>query len=161
MTAKEYLQQIEVLNKKINHRIREAECLHALITGGALAYNPDKIQTSVGRVQEERLEKYIDMQREINESIKDMVDLKHKIIREIHCIDAGNKTATYIEILFRRYIELTPLTRIAEEMGYNYKWLCQLHGFALATFDEQVLNDDSWEDNRPLRRWNRNDKGNL
>ena len=139
MEAKEYLQQIEILNKKINHRIREAERLHALITGGALAYNPDKIQTSVGRVQEERLEKYIDMQREINELIDEMVSSKHKVIGEIHQINAGNKTATYIEILFRRYIELTPLTRVAEEIGYNYKWLCQLHGFALATFDQQIL----------------------
>lgn len=145
MTAKEYLQQIELLNKKINHRIREAERLHALITGGALTYNPDKIRTSVSRAQEERLERYIDMQREINESIEDMVDLKHKIIREIHCIDAGDKTATYIEILFRRYIELTPLTKIAEEMGYNYKWLCQLHGFALTTFAEQVLSQPKHE----------------
>ncbi len=139
MTAKEYLQQIEVLNKKINHRTKEAERLHALITGGALTYNSDKIQTSVSRVQEERLERYIDMQREINELIENMVDLKHKIIGEIHRIDAGDKTATYIEILFRRYIELTPLTRIAEEIGYNYKWLCQLHGFALVTFGEQIL----------------------
>lgn len=139
MTAKEYLQQIEVLNKKINHRIREAERIHALITGGALTYNADKIQTSVGRAQEERLEKYIDMQRETNELIDEMVRAKHKVIGEIHHINAGDKTATYIEILFRRYIEFTPLTKIAEEMGYNYKWLCQLHGFALATFDEQVL----------------------
>lgn len=145
MTAKEYLQQIEILNKKINHRIREAERLHAIITGGALTYNPDKIQTSVGRVQEERLEKYIDMQREINELIDEMVRAKHKVIGEIHHIDAGNKTATYIEILFRRYIEFAPLTKIAAEMGYNYKWLCQLHGYALATFDEQVLSQPKHE----------------
>lgn len=145
MTAKEYLQQIEVLNKKINHRIREAERLHALITGGALAYNPDKIQTSVNKAQEERLDKHIDMQKEISGLIDDMVDMKHKVIGEIHHIDAGDKTATYIEILFRRYIELTPLTKIAAEMGYNYKWLCQLHGFALATFTEQVLSQPQSE----------------
>lgn len=145
MTAKEYLQQIEVLNKKINHRIREAERLHALITGGALTYNPDKIQTIVGRVQEERLEKYIDMQREINELIDEMIRAKHKVIGEIHQINAGEKTATYIEILFRRYIELTPLTRVAEEIGYNYKWLCQLHGLALKTFDKQVLSQPKHE----------------
>ena len=140
MTAKEYLQQIEKLNILITHNIDQ---LMELKSFGAKAvdYSADRVQTSPGNSMESIVERWVDMEEKLNRMIDDYVDRKYKVIREIHEIE----DTRYIQILYKRYIEFKSLHKVALEMGYDYKWLCRLHGHALEAF-ACVLNNTTKHD---------------
>ena len=146
MKAKEYLRQVIILDTKINQRLQEADALYSTITGRALSYNRDKVQTSVSRLIEEKMDRYNDLQREIDEMIDELILIKHQIINEIHSINAGENTKVYIEILYRKYVEKQSFKQIAKEIGYDYKWLCKLHGRALQCFQKQVMENTNKHD---------------
>lgn len=42
----------------------------------------------------------------------------------------------YKNILYFKYIKGYGLTKVANEIGYNYKWTCELHGNALARYKQ-------------------------
>ena len=42
----------------------------------------------------------------------------------------------YKNILYFKYIKGFGLTKVANEIGYNYKWTCELHGHALAKYKQ-------------------------
>lgn len=146
MKAKEYLRQVIILDTKINQHLQEADALYSTITGRALSYNRDKVQTSVSRMIEEKLERYNDLQREIDEMIDELILIKHQIINEIHSINAGENTKAYIEILYRKYIDKESLKQIAKDIGYEYKWTCKLHSRALLCFQSQILDNTTKHD---------------
>lgn len=135
MTAKEYLSQLRLLDIKINQKIKEAEELKALaFNTGAISAEGEKVQTSLsgsGR-QYDTIEKYADLQAEIDSEIDRYVDLKHKIINEIHQLSDPR----YVEILHRRYVDGEKFEKISVDMNYDYKWTCKLHGKALLVFEE-------------------------
>lgn len=140
MNAKEYLRQIEVLDKKIEQRIEESEALHALITGGAISYDSDKVQSSIhGNTQEDRLCSYMDLRNEIDSLIEELADLRHTIIGQIHELEAGKYTSLYVDILYKKYVDCNSLHDISEELHYDYRWICKLHGRALQCFGNQIL----------------------
>lgn len=135
MTAKEYLQRIEKLNIQISHHIDQ---LMELKTFGAKAvdYSADRVQTSPSNSMENIVGRWVDMEAKLNTMIDSYVDLKYQVIREIHQLE----DTRYIQILYKRYIEFKPLRTIAVEMGYDYKWLCHLHGQALEDFNRIINN---------------------
>lgn len=136
VTAKTYLQQIEVLNLKIDHKIKQLEDLKLMSrTTKSLDYSADRVQTSPDDKMSSMIGKYIDLEREINGDIDEFVSLKNKVINEIHSLS----NPTFIQILFKRYVEMKSLRRVARETGYEYKYACKLHGEALICFYEEVI----------------------
>lgn len=135
MTAKEYLSQLRLLDIKINQKIKEAEELKALaFNAGALSAEGEKVQTSLSGSsrQCDMIEKYVDLQTEIDSEIDKYVDLKHKIINEIHQLSDSR----YVDILHKRYVDGEKFEKISVDMNYDYKWTCKLHGKALLAFKE-------------------------
>lgn len=134
MTAKQYLSQIRRLDMMINQRIDEAEALIGIAVGlRSPELKRDVVQTSPsGDSIGNTMNKYIDLQREINDMIDRFVDLKHKIIGEIHAVP----DIRYSELLYHRYVEYMSFTQIAEVMHYEYKYICRLHGMALKCFQK-------------------------
>lgn len=145
LTAKQYLSSLKMLNIKINHKIQEVEELRALsFSTGGLAADNERVQTSPsgdGR-QIALVNRYVDLEAEINRLIDKYVDRKDKIINEIHQLE----DTRYVELLFKHYVEFKSLTRIAEEIHYTYKWTCDLHGRALLSFSQSVLNNRNKQD---------------
>lgn len=140
MTAKQYLSGLKALNSKIAQKLQEAQELRALAFGvGSLASDNERVQSSPsgdGR-QITLANRYLDLETEINRLVDIYVDRKDRIINEIHQLE----DARYIEILFKRYVEFKPLTKVAKEMHYTYKWTCDLHGRSLTSFGKTVLNN--------------------
>lgn len=149
MTAKEYLSQLQTLDIKINQKIKEAEELKALaFTAGAIGALEDRVQTSPSGESRQlvAIEKYVDMQREIEAEIDSYTELKHKIINEIHQLE----NPRYIKLLNLRYVpdiegRVKRLEEIAEIMKksngeeYSYEHIRDLHGQALKDFSEKIL----------------------
>ena len=149
MTAKEYLSQLRLLDIKINQKIKEAEELKALaFNAGALSAEGERVQTSLSGSsrQCDMIEKYVDLQVEIDSEIDKYVDLKHKIINEIHQLSDPR----YVELLNLRYVpdkegRVKRLEDIAVVMKksnggeYSYQRIRELHGYALKAFGEKIL----------------------
>ena len=83
-----------------------------------------------------QIENIVDLEAEIKRLIEREQDLKHKIIGEIQQLESAN----YVEILYRRYVEMQSFEQISCSLNYAYHYVCTLHGEALKTFEEQVLN---------------------
>ena len=138
MTAKEYLQQLRMLDIKIRHRKEQVEELRALaMYSGSFASDGERVQTSgSGDRMSEQVARYVDLQAEVEEMIRGYTERKDRIIREIHELS----DARYVEVLFKRYVEFKSFERIACEMNYNYTWICELHGKALQAFERTEIN---------------------
>ena len=136
MTPKEYLSQVKRLNILINQRMQEkTELQQYLFSGaGAVRYDKDKVPNSPqGEAPFTRTIENIDeLERDINSKIDELFLMKNRIISEIHALS----DASYIDLLYRKYIQLQPLKRIAAEMGYSYQSAVNLHGWALKAFEE-------------------------
>jgi len=138
VTAKEYLQQVFYLNKKINRMIREKEALQSILYSVGGVSNEERVQGgSVGNRTENLIAKIDEKERKINSKIDRLVEVRYGIAEEIYKIDNEN----YVEVLFKRYILLEQWNEIADEMGYTYQYTILLHGLALKEF--QKFNEDS------------------
>ncbi len=136
MTAKEYLQQLHKADVVINQRVQEKADIRArLFSIGSFDYTKERVQmslpTSAG--YEREIEKLNDLENEIDRLIDAYVNLKHKIIGEIH----GLKNWKHIEILYKKYVEGKRLEEISIEMDYTFQYVVLLHGYALKEFSRK------------------------
>ena len=149
MTAKEYLSQLGVLDQKIKHKkqeLREAKGnsgIHAKKDGSEV----ENVQTSFGGAQGNQTEsqalRVVSLEEDIENQIIQHMELKHKLIDEIHDVN----DSLYIDILYRRYVRNERnFTQIACDMGYTYKYIINKHGEALMAFERvhpELLRDDA------------------
>ena len=140
MTAKEYLNQIRLLDRKIDQRIQEADELRQIAYGlRSPDMSGDHVQTSpAGDSVGNAVSKYLDMEAEIDAMVDRLVNLKHKIIGEIHEL----KDPRLVELLYLRYVKFMRLEEIACTMkkadggSYNYEYIKRLHGKSLKEFSK-------------------------
>lgn len=139
MTAKEYLQEIRKFDRYIEQKQIEYDSLYRLRGGaGAIDYSKDKVQTSPDGQGFTRIsDRLVDLQSEINEAVDRFCQIKHDRIEQIQQLSK----VEYSEILFKRYVEYKSFERIAYEMNYTYKYICNIHGFALKEFYDSHLKD--------------------
>ncbi len=136
MTAKEYLQQLHKANVIINQRNQEKADLRVMLSSiGSFDYSKERVQTSLsaGAGYEKQIANLIDLENEIDQLIDEYINLKHKIIGEIHEL----QNSKHIEILYKRYVEEKKIERVALEMNYTFQYVVFLHGNALKEFSEK------------------------
>lgn len=125
--VKEYLQQVEKLDKLIENKIAEKKQWFELATGTSAQLTPDKVQSSGNQQRlEDAVIKIVDIEREVDEQIDKFVDLKREIISTIEQL----KTVEY-DFLYKVYIQYKTLEEVAEIYGYQYSWATTTHGRAL------------------------------
>lgn len=133
--AKEYLSQIRTLDIMIRQRQNEANILKdAAMSSGSLNMDPNRSKTESPDPDPlaDKIAQYVDIQNEIDGMIADLIILRHTIIQQIQRL--GNPS--YIEVLYKRYVELKQFEMIAEEMHYTVRHITRLHGMALKMFNE-------------------------
>lgn len=132
MTVKEYLSQAATLKRRIGQLENRIEELRTEVSSPkAIRYDKDMIQSSPSGdalanyvirldTEEQKLirlkEQYLDMYEEIRQRL------------------IAVNPDIYSDVLYMRYLEEKPLTKIAEELSYSYEWTCRLHGRALLAF---------------------------
>ncbi len=141
MTAKEYLQQVRLLDLKIDQKMDQLSDLRAKAVNSGQALSADKVQTSVSGDRTARIvENCVDLEAEIEELIRSFIRLKSRIIDEIHELDDYR----YVELLYRKYIQYMRLEEISCKMKkrngepYSYDHIAALHGEALKSFSEII-----------------------
>lgn len=133
LTAKQYLDQLRVIDTKINQKMEElADLMTAATSTGAIDYSKDRAQTSPQNAQENRICKYVDFDAEINREIDEFVDIKHRVTKEIQELNVDY----YIKILFKVYVQYKTVKDAANEIGLSYQYVRDLHKKALKAFEE-------------------------
>ncbi len=139
MTAKEYLEKIQLHDERINQKLRELEDLQQRRTViSAVDYSKEK--SSGSRTNEAPFEKIsdkiVDLIAVINREIDSFAAEKHEIINQIQ----GLGDCKLMKILYKHYVEYKDLRMISDEMNYSYDYIRELHIKALEIFEKKHLN---------------------
>ena len=134
--AKEYLQNIRLLDSRINHSLAELADLEDMVLRITPVWRDDVISSS-GSYDKlgDTVAKICDLKTQINKDIDTYVDLKREALNKLKKVE---KTE-YYDILHKRYVEYQSLEQIAVSMNYTYRWIRRLHGRALQAFEKVMV----------------------
>lgn len=128
MTSKEYLAQAYRIDQRINSKLEQIVSFRALATKATstLSDTPPSGTRNVHSM-EGIIVKMIDLEREINNDIDTLVDLKRAIMDIIKKIN-NPEQQTLLEL---RYLCFKTWEQIAVDMGYSSQHIFRLHDKAL------------------------------
>ena len=134
MRAKEYLSQIEELERKAARAALDVNKYRELAVSIGIDTSKEYVQSSgdkdtVGNAAI----KILDAQREAEEHVKRYVERKKIITWQIEHIGCQD----YADLLFYRYVEYMTFGDIASLMHYSERQIYRMQEKALAVFDEK------------------------
>lgn len=134
MRAKEYLSQIEELERKAARAALDVNKYRELAVSIGIDTSKEYVQSSgdkdtVGNAAI----KILDAQREAEEHVKRYVERKKIITWQIENIGCQD----YADLLFYRYVEYMTFGDLASLMHYSERQIYRMHEKALAVFDEK------------------------
>lgn len=134
MTAKEYLRQIEIIDMKVSQKIEELNQMRDKVTlMSGIDYSRDRVQTTP-TTGNKQIEALVDFEAKVWRMVEEETYIRSEIVNQIQTLT----NPLYVDILYRRYVQLQSLERIACDMNYSYKYICNVHGKALQTFQKDV-----------------------
>lgn len=137
MTAKEYLQQIYVCNRRMKRiqETREQLRIDMYSIGSPMGnMSSDRVQTSTSGDKFGRMIARVDkLERDLVKEHGRMLALKDKIIRQIEAMDNEQQRS----VLYHRYVLCWKWSAIAEDMMLDERWIYRIHGQALKAFEKQ------------------------
>lgn len=140
MTVKAYLQQIHRGKVILKHTQLELEEIRVAAAGlRSFDYSADRVQSSPSDQMSFRIGNLVEKEKEYQRMFDEYWDLYHTIVAQIEALD----DARYTDVLYARYVSWEPLRKIADDMRYDYDYLCRLHGRALKAFEDKYLKVDS------------------
>ena len=137
MTAKEHLQQVYMIQRKINRLEAQREDLRAdLYSVKSPSDMPDiRVQTSLtGDKMLELVARVDEIERGIIEEINALVEKKIIITNEIEKVPNEN----YKQLLFDRYILCRRWEQIAIDRDKSVRTIFKMHGRALNLFEKVI-----------------------
>lgn len=134
MTTKQYLNQIDRINRMVNNKLAEIYQLKTMVCSISVSANEDKVQSSSDKDKlGSAVAKIVDLENEINKAIDIYVDKKERIVSQIDSI----KDIMEYQVLFSRYIEYKTFEQIAEDNDYSVRQILRIHGNALVEFEKK------------------------
>ncbi len=133
MTAKEYLSQALTIDQRINDKLEQVSRLRGMATKVTTTMNdmprgsspnPQKMESVIARL--------IDTEKEIDDNIDQLVDLKLDIMNTIWQVEDVNCRL----VLELRYHSFKSWEQIASEMNVTVRWVHKLHARGLAAVDK-------------------------
>lgn len=140
MKAKDFLLQVKKLDKMIENKLVEVQQWKDIANNTTADMSGDRVQTS-GNPHKiaDAIARYIDLEKEINQCIDDLINTKKGVISVIEQLNA-----TEYDILHKVYIQNIPLYDVAEKYDRTYSWVTTIHGRALKhvqkILDNQAVN---------------------
>ena len=134
MTAKEYLQQLEVRKCAVECKQEMVQEYRDKAMNTTATLQEIKVQTSHSRRSdvEDMSVKAADMIQAIEADTMKYYDFQHMVINQIQ--ELSNKH--YIQLLFKVYVQFKSVKIAASEMGMSYQYVRDLHKKALKAFEK-------------------------
>ena len=126
--AKDFLMQLEKLDKMIANKLIEREQWKSIALGTASHSDGERVQSS-GSQQKmaDAIGRYIDIESEIDRCIDKLIATKQDVISVIEQLDT-----TEYDLLHVVYVQYLTLEDFAEQNKRSYRWAAGVHGRALA-----------------------------
>ena len=129
MDTKTYLNQIIVMDEIIQNRLSDIHNLRLMASGIGCGIENERVQTSTnGDAFTRLIDKIVDMEREVDESIDKRLD----IIRQIETMNNAEER----KILNRIFVKGQRFDKIAEEMNYSKRQIIRKYKKAMKNFEE-------------------------
>lgn len=127
MKAKDYLRQLQKLDKLIENKLAEKEQWRAIATSTTQQMTPDRVQTS-GNQQKlaDAVCKIVEIEAEIDACVDNLVDTKKEVISTIERLNP-----TEYDLLHKVYVQYFTFEEVADKKGKSYSWVTTVHGRAL------------------------------
>lgn len=136
MKAKQFLNQLEKLDRIIENKLIEKEQWRNIALGTAPQTTGERVQSSGSKQKmADAIDKYIDIEREIDEHIDRLVDAKKDVISVIEKLDV-----TEYDLLHKVYVQRVTLYEAADKLDRSYSWATTVHGRALANV-QKILDE--------------------
>ena len=133
MVTKQYLGQIERLDKMIQNKLSEIYQLKTMACGVTVSNDGERVQTSSDKDRlGSTVAKIVDLEKETDRLVDRFIDLKKEIMSIISMI----KSEKHREILFKKYFEQKSIYAIAEELGMTDRGCKKAHKRALEEFEK-------------------------
>ena len=127
MTAKEYLSQARYIDKRIERKIEERDRLREKLIAGRMAQITG-MPRGGNYDWTDGVNALIALEEEINREIMELCRVKREVWAAIDAVDEG-RFRWLLELRYRNYLTWE---QIADEMGYDVRWVYRMHGAALA-----------------------------
>ena len=133
METKEYLSQAFRIDQRIQSKMEQVASLNDLATRATATYSdmPGSETRNLHRMEDAILS-IIELEAEINEDIRTLVQTKKDIVHKIKAV----QNTEYQTLLELRYLCFKSWEQIAVDMGYELRWLYRLHHRALDAVSE-------------------------
>lgn len=127
MKAKEFLLQLKKLDKMIENKMIEQAQWRSIAYGTSAQSDSERVQSSGSKQKmADAIDRYVDIESEIDQCIDNMVDTKKDVISVIEQLNA-----TEYDILHKVYVQYLTFDDVAEMYGKTYSWSTTVHGRAL------------------------------
>ena len=141
--AKEYLQQIELIDIRIQNKLDEQAHMRSIALSITSSLRPDPVSGSGAHDKiGDAMSKVVDLEAEIDREIDRLIDAK----RDIEALLEGVKNPAQLRVLHLRYFgyydkeecrqHYPSLTEIADTMRYSERQVNNIHGNALQRVTE-------------------------
>lgn len=128
MQVKEYLLQAKYLDERITAKTQQLLALNDLATKCTSTISDMPRQSSIrGSRTEETITKILDLEKDLQQDIENLVSLKLEITKVIHSVD----NIEYQVLLEKRYLCFETWEKIAVDMSYSMQHLHRIHSRAL------------------------------
>lgn len=135
MTVKEYLKQAMYLDALINSKLRQAEHLRSLATKVTTTYSDQGVSSEHDNKRlEKTIAKIIDLEREINDDIDTLIDLKIEITAIISQVTDIKQRL----ILEKRYLDFESWEQISCDLKYDIRHIRRLHNESIKKISEKM-----------------------
>ena len=125
--TKKELKDLEIKNQRLLSKVRQLEDLQSRkFALGSVQTDKERVQTSGIKDTMDIVDAVIDMERDIQRDILDLMISLHKVRQEINKIHG-----VYGLILEMKYLEKATWNEMADRLGYSIPHIYKLHGQAL------------------------------
>lgn len=138
MTTKQYLSQIERLDRMIQNKLAEIYQLKTMACSVTVSNDSERVQTSRDKDRMgSTVAKIVDLERETNNIIDNFIKKRKKIIEQIDKIE----DVDYYHVLSMRYVSRSTFEDIAKNTNWSIRKVFNLHGKALLEFEKLFGNE--------------------
>ena len=134
MDTKQYLKQIERLEKQIQNKLAEIYQLKTMACSVTVSNSDgERVQTSTDKDRlGSTVAKIVDLEKETDRLVDEFVDKRNHIIGQIDSME----NADYYNVLSLRYVSRNTFEDIAEKTNFSIRQVFKLHGRALQEFEK-------------------------
>lgn len=129
--AQVYLEEVELLDARIKNKLIEQMQWRDIALGITANMEGERVKSSTTTKSKmaDAVAKCVDMEREIDSLVDNLIDLKKDVIQTLEMLD----NATEYKLLHLRYIQYIPLKDIADTWGWEYTNVTTTHGRAITS----------------------------